>query len=65
MENHSTGDNSYDACWLCLAASQEKIRATLFRSVLGKRYTEAAGKMEAEKCQMTKKQQDAEESVVD
>ena len=33
--------------------------------MLGKRYTEAAGKMEAEKCQMTKKQQDAEERVLD
>lgn len=30
--------------------------ATLFTPILGKGYTEAAGKTEAEQCQMTKKQ---------
>lgn len=57
MEGYSAVVSSYDACWLChiLAASKEEIRATPLRFILGKGYTEVAGAIEAEKCQMTKK----------
>lgn len=50
-EDDNAVDNPCDACRLyqVFAGSQEEMRATLFRSILGETYTKVGGESEAEK----------------